>query len=420
MSAAPRNDMERLPRSVRSLTLASFAVLTGWACGGAESESSMAPFTSEVRVLEGPDLRIGSVDDPDFAFSRVWSLAQLPDGGILTFHRQEQLIRRWTADGLPAGTIGGQGEGPGEFSSVYHFGVFGDTVWAMDQRNFRATYFDTEGEVLDVITVPTSIGEAGMATRDLPPRPERPYRDGSFYGAQPAFSHAIAEGDLTEVAHVGMSAAGEVTHTVWLQQFRPKDNLALMRENGGTFGRQPFGDGQVVVPHASGVVVLDRRAPASSDSAAVHVTRVGMRGDTVFRTALPFTPVPLSPEAVDSAVTETAEGLSSFLTDRLGIPEGTVRSDVRDAMYVPAFRPWATSLMPSEDGSTWVQLASSSRDGRVEWRVLDPRGNPAGTVFTPVGLRILRVDDESVLGVEADDLDVEYVVRYSIVDEAGG
>ena len=38
-------------------------------------------------------------------------------------------MRRWPADGAPAGTLGRKGEGPGEFRVPYQLGFFGDSLW---------------------------------------------------------------------------------------------------------------------------------------------------------------------------------------------------------------------------------------------------------------------------------------------------
>lgn len=398
--------------------VALWGILAVGGCAPDAVDVAADPFAAEVRVVEGPELRIGSLDDPAFAFTRISRLATLPDGTILTFHGQEQVIRRWTAQGEPNGTIGGEGEGPGEFRSVREFGVFGDTVWAMDSRGFRATYFAADGEVIETVTVPASIGERGMAPSELPPRPQRPFRDRTLHAVPPAFSQAVATGELTEVTHYRMARDGSLLDSLWTQETRSTDNLAILREGGGTFTRQPFGDSDISVTHDDGISILDRRTPESAEGAAVRVTRLDVGGDTLFHTALPFRPVPLNAAQVDSAANEVADGLASFMVDRLGLSVSDLQSDVYDAMYAPAFWPWAAALFLTRDGSTWVRLADSSRPGQVEWRILDDVGEPDATLFTPEGLRVLHVEGDELLGVETDEFDVEYIVRYRIRAEA--
>ena len=380
---------------------------------GAETDRDL--FGSEVRTLSGPDLRIGSLDDPELAFTAISQLATLDDGRILSFHSQEQLIRRWSADGQPDGTIGGKGDGPGEFNSVRQFGVFGDTIWTMDSNGFRASYFDAAGTLLGTVSVPTSLGERGMEPSELPPRPSRPFRGGDFYANQLAISHSIAQGDLTSVDHVRMNDAGEQVGVLWQQEYRPTDILALLRDNGGIFGPQPFADSPRVAIDDLGLTILDRRTPESAESAEVRVTRIDALGDTVFQTRLPYTPSPLLPSQVDSAVSAATESMFSFVSrSQEGLTRATLESDLREATFTPRFVPWAVFPLTTLEGDTWIQLRSSTRPGFVEWRILDAAGNPSATAFTPEGLRVLEIGGDSVYGIEQDEFDVDYIVRYRV------
>jgi len=50
-------------------------------------------------------------------------------------------------------TLGGQGEGPGEFAATPLIaGLAGDTVFAWDTRNRRVTSFSRDGDVIAMIT----------------------------------------------------------------------------------------------------------------------------------------------------------------------------------------------------------------------------------------------------------------------------
>ena len=72
------------------------------------------------------------------------------------------------------------------------------------------------------------------------------------------------------------------------------------------------------------------------------------------------------------------------------------------------------NLVAAEDGSIWLQCFSPVEEG-VEWWVLGADGEPLATAVTPDGLRILLVTGDAVWGVETDELDVNYIVRYEIV-----
>ena len=66
------------------------------ACHGGEVEQEDS-FTTRLSVVE--ELRIGSPDDPTFAFTWFGGLEVAPDGRIYTMHPQEATIRVHTAAG---------------------------------------------------------------------------------------------------------------------------------------------------------------------------------------------------------------------------------------------------------------------------------------------------------------------------------
>jgi hypothetical protein len=58
-----------------------------------------------------------------------------------------------------------------------------------------------------------------------------------------------------------VDADGAVLSPVWSHDWKPRDVLALLREDGqgGFFGPQPFTDAVISKPTADGLLVVDRR-----------------------------------------------------------------------------------------------------------------------------------------------------------------
>lgn len=399
------------------VALAVFALFLT-ACTGSEA-SPGAAFSASPWVLEGPEVRIGSVDDPDFAFPRVMSLATGPGGSVYTTHFQEAKVRRWTRHGAPAGTIGREGEGPGEFSRPSVLGFFGDTLWVMDSRLYRVTYFTPDGTVLGTVSPSWEMGGGDGSDRwASPPRPSRPLRDGTFLSVSPAWSEAIARGNLSSVPYVNTDADGLTLSTIWHRPYRPTDVLALLQEDGrgGTFSSQPFGDQPLTEATDDGSFwVLDRRAYEEEGEATFSLMRIDTSGDTLLRREFPYDPQPLSAERVDSAGQSIAERLHGFMSR--GQPDlslASLRRDLADAIYVPMYLPPLENLKIASDGSIWLQRFEPAEDGSAEWWILHPDGEAAGRAFTPAGLRVLHIDGDDVWGVESDELDVDYIVRYRV------
>lgn len=392
----------------------------GTACGEAEPGMDGSPVGPRLEAV-GPEVRIGAVDDPVYAFGAVRTLAVSPDGArVYSLHRNDAYVRIWTSDGLPAGTLGGPGEGPGEFTRPGLVGFFGDSLWVMDTYAYRVSFFDSDGDFLGSIIPRVDI--AGSADQEWsPPRPERPLRDGSFIARSPAWSDGIARGTLTRTPFVRMTGNGEPGQLLWMQPFLPRDILALLDEDGvgGTYFMQPFADDPLVQSGQHGLTVVQRRAWEGEGEAAIEVLRIGLDGDTVWSTPIPYEPLRLPGERVDAAIRELADNSFDFFSGaRPGIARGAYEADLKEQTYAPDWAPAVRSMVLADDGSVWLERfqAVQADDGspRVEWWVVDEGGRLAGSVRTPEGLRILAVTDDAVWGVELDELEVSYIVRYAL------
>jgi len=383
-------------------------------CGGGETESDS--FSAERWVVEGPALRIGSVDDPAYAFQSVQALSMSPTGVLHSLHRGEAMIRRWNAEGEPAGTVGREGQGPGEFDTPSGLGFFGDTLWVMDRRAYRVSYFDTGGEFMGSISPEVDMSQDPDNPVASAPRPSLPLRDGSIYGRAPAFSDPIARGQLTESKHVLMDKEGENLGIVWLQPHRPTDVLALLRENGGTYSQQPFADDPISLVNPEGsLLVLDRRVYEGVGRATVTLSRIGMDGDTLLSRALEYTPEALPRELADSVLDPRVEGMLSFMQrSDPSLTSAKLKADMMEVLFVPDFKPAVRGMMEATDGSVWLQLFDQVEGGSLWW-VLSEDFEPQATAVIPTGVRPLLIEEDAIWGVEMDEFDVNYIVKFGLV-----
>lgn len=407
----------RCPGARRALATVGL-ILTG-ACTALSGGDGDA-FGDRSLSLTGPEVRIGAVDDPDYAFGTVADLTVGPDGTVYSLHRGDAHVRLWTSRGEPAGVIGGEGEGPGEFTRPARLGFFGDSLWVMDTRTYQVSYFDPSGAFLGRVAPQVAMGR-GEDVEWSPPRPEAPLRDGTFLGRAPGWSREIATGDLTRAPFVHMDGEGETLSLVWMQQLRPTDVLALMDEDGDIFGRQPFGDQTLTSTVDDGLIVVDRRAWEGEGQASVRVTRLGVAGDTVWSTAIPYEPTALPRERVDSAAKELAAVLFEFRSRAdPGLAPGAFERDMIQATYAPGWVPPVRSMVVADDGSIWLERFGpvTEDDGSIlrAWWILGADGVPDASAHTPDGLQVMVVTDDAVWGVETDELDVNYIVRYDLVD----
>ena len=314
--------------------------------------------------------------DPDYAFGQVFGLEPGPDGLAIPFtgeRRRVALDRRRSGWQAPSGRAGLKG--PENSSFLIEMGFFGDSLWAWDFRAYRASYFDLDGKFLGSVSPPFEFG----SREESPPRPQRPFRDGTFLGSGLALSHLVATGKLTETAVVRMNAQGEQLTLLWKNPHEPRDGLALMDDNGasGTFGSQPFGDDVRHTVSEEGLIVVERRAWTGEGEPVVTLTRIDLAGDTVFQRRIPYTPEPLPAERVDSAIRAIAD---SWYEDESGITKGALEARIREATYKPAYLPPVVAARVMGDGNIWLEryapVESDTGERFNEWWILTIDGEP--------------------------------------------
>ncbi len=384
------------------LALVSTAVITASGCQP-EPASLPDPLASIPWTLSDPETTIGSVDDPEHMFDQIAHMTLGSDGLLYTTHYPgEGVVRRWTAEGAPAGSLGRRGEGPGEFQYPYMLGFHGDSLWVWDVLANRANYFDTAGRFLGSASARPNPGSGG----DPFLRPVAPLRDGTFMGLTPPMSTAIASGELTETPYVRMDAEGRSLGLIWTQRWERRDVF------GGSSLSQPFGDAELSGFGKRGLLVVERRAWTGEGDATVRISEIDFNGDTIFTAAVRYEPVPLAGERFDSVVIDWIEGAA----------RGPARvGELVEAAYRPAYLPAVRGFVAAEDGTIWLQrfdpVVLENGESVHEWWVLNGEGNPVARALTPVDLELKLITDDAVWGIVHDDLDVEYIVRHRLIKD---
>ncbi len=110
-----------------------------------------------------PTYEIGSLHGEDAAFRRV-SDVRLGDEGkrIYVADSRERQVTVWTPDGTSLFSVGGDGEGPGEFRDrldAVH--VTADGFQVRD-RSYRFVVFSLDGHHLATVPVPLSVSYRGF------------------------------------------------------------------------------------------------------------------------------------------------------------------------------------------------------------------------------------------------------------------
>ena len=83
-----------------------------------------------------------------------------------------------------------------------------------------------------------------------------------------------------------------------------------------------------------------------------------------------------------------------------------------DIVELPETKPAYGRLLVDTDGNLWVAEYGRHPGELTRWNVFDPDGRWLGPVEAPLGLEILKIGSDYVLGVRNDEYDVEYVQLY--------
>ena len=349
------------------------------------------------------ELKIGTLDDPDYQFAQIGFIAVGSDGTLYVLDAQAQQIQVYSAEGTYQKTIGRPGAGPGELGQGAAFIVMGqgDTLLVPDLANRRVNLYDAGGESLT--SFPLSL-EQGLpmlwraTTAGVVARQSRPL---GLPGS--------AEGDSMDVV-TALNMDGSI-----------RDTLIAFR-SGGTIN---LGGGTPQLKLFAAEPVWTMNDNLSVFYGVNDEYRIGIydSGALTGIIAMPF-----EPRTVTERDQETVlDGLMEFAR-RSGAPPAQLqglRSIITFGETFPAF----AALQVGPGGTLWVQHIrdiSSMSDaelanfnlledtGAADWDVFDADGRYLGVVTMPDRFSPRLFMGDKLYGVWRDDLDVQYVVRLKI------
>jgi hypothetical protein len=364
---------------------------------GVEVVESFQPVWEEGegwRVGHGPQLRIGAMDgEAAYQFTQITGLGLLPDGGVVVGDGGSQEIRFFDGEGQHVRTVGRPGEGPGEFTGLSMTGVdSGGEVWAYDFSLRRLTWFDAQGEIKRLISLamdPPTLNAVG------------PLSDGTFvlkqlWGASQV-SQATNEGFRRDpVAWVSFDNEGALVDSVGAF---PGRELFLWDDNGrGVMSTPPFGR------NSSGTLRGDR--VVVGDQALFELQELSASGDLLRILRIPGKVEEVTPAA-----------LEAYIQSRLvGAPpeqHPSIRQSLEE-MPAPDTKPAYGGMLSDATGCLWVSEWTYSPEFPSYWTIFNEGGQWLGEVEVPERFYPWVIGEDWILGVEQDELDVEYVVLYPL------
>lgn len=344
----------------------------------------------ELELVGEPLVSIGDGSSPQYELFQVGDAVRLADGRIAVLNGGTNEVRVYSPEGRFAVTLGGMGEGPGEFmGAVRLFRGLADSLVVWDGRSVRASVFTVDG---------------GFArTIPLDPRPQAPRLEG-----------VDERGRLLVVAaHFGPSTNPEITRLT--ESWMLYDAAGRLIDTLGTS------------PGMAGVVRGTAERMELLKPLIAPTTTYAMGGSMLWiETGESRRLERFNLAARDSQViTWDGPDLSMSPAYQKAIVEDLVKAvpDERQSGYraslerrpVPKTIPATRRVLADSVGRGWLELAPTpGRSDRVTWIVFGTNGTPEARLVLPSNVSLQSVLSSAVLLIERDEFAVEHVKLYRL------
>ncbi len=352
-------------------------------------------------LAEPPAVEMGALEaEAVFEFSRVVGAVRLSDGRIVVGDGASKEVRYFSARGEHLISVGGPGEGPGEFRFLYTIDLLpGDTVVAGGWPIGWSSWFDSDGNHL------------------------HDTRIGPFYPGR--IGHFLWDGSLLVDVYERGSHGNEIewwAATGDEPAFRAAGHMALVSRDGSTIdtvgeflGPEYYKTGRIRQNLALRAAPFPRTTLVQWTRDRLYVGETGKREIRVLE--------------FDGTVERLIrwEGISPLVTRRdreafreevlstLRRPEqrGDFERWLAEVPY-PEAKPAFRALAVDPGGRVWIQHWRAFGAERDRWTVFGSDGVIIATVDVPNGLKLLDVRRDAVLALWVDELDLEYVRSYRL------
>jgi len=344
----------------------------------------------EWTVASTPAVTIGGDDRiPGHDLFGTHHAAVLSDGGIVLTNSGSNELRFFAADGTFLRSVGGEGQGPGEFDALAWVGVMrGDTILAYDQSHARLSTLTGHGVFLGSV-------------------PVTPPHDGSFPDVRGVFAHGefvfdpgfnrfFGQGERRDtIPFIRYDRSGSIRDTLAV---RPGGEYYFAQAGGGAmrseipFGRDVFA---AVGPSSVAIGTNDFYEVSLFDSTDGRLT-------TLLRAR------PASLPVTEDDIGAWKEGRLTGWPDDMREMVEMVHEQLPTRSTYPAF----TALHIDASGFVWIRDAMGPNDAEAVWIVYAPDGAPTARVRMPPDREVIAIGVSRMVTTEQDELDREIVRVY--------
>jgi hypothetical protein len=355
------------------------------------------------------DLRIGLRVEDSLLFS-VGNITLLPHGAFMVgtagSSAKVYSLRIYDSLGRFQRVLGRYGKGPGEYVSP-HAGLHGDSIWFSDFVLSRLTVFKSTLELQR--TVPIGRGEGArrlaflQADGTILLYPDLPGLIGWWDESGPGKESKSASIPVVRVSQRGDSI-GTFTIGTYSQH---------SAKLGGVWQTFFWDDYPLLefYPNGHGLVFVERRA--NPKDLTFTVSRFAADGKRIFRTVVPYRPLPLTRADRDTAM---ARRLRRSTSARERSPHPPTRAELADYQriieeneWLPPHLPPVSALALGGDGSVWV--GREEVEGERHWLRFTADGIATFDVVLPGAYQVVAATGDVIWCSSYTDDGVSFLVR---------
>lgn len=356
-----------------------------------------AEWEDTVRLVSASLMRVPLIDDPSATpLSLVQAAIVMSDGRIALIDRQQQRVFYYDRDGRESLSVGGRGQGPGEFEStrsLWEVGVGGLEVY--DSRLGRLTEFTPDGSVAQISTLPRE---------HFPRPPSNVWRVDARRLL--VWEYNIGDGEVLTGSgggeRWGTNGVLRVVDfdTGFADTLRLAPAWETIRE-GARLWMAPF------AATATVTVANERIFFTTGKTHVVEVYQLaqGLVGSFAF----PSQDVPVESSTL-TAMEASARSRS--------VETGTVfeAGIIFEEGLQPDIRPAFEDLKVDPSGTIWAQRHEPFREESERWWLITPDGVYRGLVQMPDRSRLLSFSLDGMVVLRLDSLDVPSVEVWTMPD----
>ena len=347
-------------------------------------------------------VREATIDASTSDLSPIGWLMVASDGTIAISQPQDYNIRFFSRTGVPIGSFGRKGKGPGEFEAMTLHGWIADTLWIGDFTTHRITLIAPGRSLVRSNMWPPGVRSADPA-RPLPVYAGTPihaaYSDGSVVVIGiPANTSAPAWMNRPPGMHqpfLRVSRDGVFQRVVmWMHTW---DDTCRIETTNGVYPRplcfQPFW----AVSKRGGLFVTAQVERADQANDFVRALAVSAAGDTVFSRLLA-----VRRERVPAGVADSIRRAFEATLNR------ATRAPVDPVDMPTVYPPFVQALVAVDEKTVWFERGVATGDR--EWMLVDLSGQPAASLRVPRSLELKAVSLDRVWAIEKDSDGLERII----------